>query len=286
MAACVARLEHLQGPTGLFDGTNLSSPPDSAFTINDACMALEHHRAPGDGGVDDGGTDGGLADVRRPAARRRRTHHRRAGGRGSAHPQPPVGTVRRPGTGSMRCRTARAGPRPEIRSIGQWLAEGIDQLPDGMYSERSPLYATAVTNPSLLAIADHAGRPELLDHVRRNLTAFLPWFNPDGSTESLFSRRQDQWFTFNAEAFQLLYRRLANQDGRAGLRRRGCLAAAVPAARTGQGAGQDAPGSVAGSRAAADSPVSSTAACRPLWHLAAPSLPAAGSTGSARPETW
>ena len=36
MAACVARLEHLQGPTGLFDGTNLSSPPDSAFTINDA----------------------------------------------------------------------------------------------------------------------------------------------------------------------------------------------------------------------------------------------------------
>lgn len=107
-------------------------------------------------------------------------------------------------------------PRPEIAErIGQWLAEGIDQLPDGMYSERSPLYATAVTNPSLLAIADYAGRPELLEHVRGNLAAFLPWFNADGSTESLFSRRQDQWITFGGEAFQLLYRRLASQDGRA-----------------------------------------------------------------------
>ena len=84
---------------------------------------------------------------------------------------------------SLQAREGR--PRPEILArIGQWLAEGIDQLPDGMYSERSPLYATAVTNPSLLAIADHAGRPELLEHVRRNLAAFLPWFNQDGTTES------------------------------------------------------------------------------------------------------
>jgi hypothetical protein len=83
-----------------------------------------------------------------------------------------------------------------------------------MYSERSPLYATAVTNPSLLAIADSSGRPDLLDHVRRNLTAFLPWFSPDGSVESVYSRRQDQWMTFDAAPFLHLYRRLANQDGR------------------------------------------------------------------------
>ncbi|MGX9900006.1 hypothetical protein ACW0JT_08945 [Arthrobacter sp. SA17] len=106
-------------------------------------------------------------------------------------------------------------PRPEIdRRIDEWLAEGIDQLPDGMYSERSPLYASAVTNPSLLIIADSSGRPELLDPVRKNLEAFLPWFNPDGTVESVFSRRQDQWVDFGGAGFLLPYRRLAIQDGR------------------------------------------------------------------------
>jgi hypothetical protein len=206
MAACVARLEHLQGPTGLFSGTNLSSPPDSAFTINDACVALEIMGAAG---------DGALADV---AARLRAVV-------GRITAALVTGGVHTPNHRWELCAAlarihalqAREGsPRPEIGArIGEWLAEGIDQLPDGMYSERSPLYATAVTNPSLLAIADSAGRPELLDHVRRNLTAFLPWFNADGSAESLFSRRQDQWFAFGGPAFLMLYRRLANQDGRA-----------------------------------------------------------------------
>jgi hypothetical protein len=206
MGACVARLEHLQGPAGLFDGTNLSSPPDSAFTINDACLALEIVAAAG---------DDALADVRR---RLRAVVERVTGAL-------LTGGVHTPNHRWELCAAlarihalleTEGSPRPEIGArIAEWLAEGIDQLPDGMYSERSPLYATAVTNPSLLAIADCSGRPELLDHVRRNLAAFLPWFNPDGSVESLFSRRQDQWNSFNGEAFQLLYRRLANQDSRA-----------------------------------------------------------------------
>lgn len=221
MAACVARLEHLQGPTGLFDGTNLSSPPDSAFTINDACMALEIMGAAGvgaagaDGEADGGEADGGLADVRR----------RLRAVVGRVTDALVTGGVHTPNHRWELCaalarihalQEREGSPRPEIlERIQEWLAEGIDQLPDGMYSERSPLYATAVTNPSLLAIADYAGKPGLLEPVRGNLAAFLPWFNADGSIESLFSRRQDQWFTFDGEAFQLLYRRLANQDGRA-----------------------------------------------------------------------
>lgn len=210
MAACVARLEYLQGPAGLFDGTNLSSPPDSAFTINDACMALEIlGTARGDGLAD------ALADVGRRlrSVVERITDALVAGGVHTPNHRWELCAA----LARIHSLQEREGqPRPEILArIGQWLAEGIDQLPDGMYSERSPLYATAVTNPSLLAIADYAGRPELLEHVRLNLAAFLPWFNPDGTIESLFSRRQDQWFTFDAEAFQLLYRRLANQDGRA-----------------------------------------------------------------------
>lgn len=202
MADCVARLEYLQGPTGLFDGTNLSSPPDSAFTINDACMALDILGSPKDG------LAGTVSRLR--AVVGRITDALVSGG------------VHTPNHRWELCAAlarlhalheTEGNPRPDIQQrIGQWLAEGIDQLPDGMYSERSPLYATAVTNPSLLAIADHAGRPELLEHVRANLTAFLPWFGSDGSAESLFSRRQDQWIKFDGEAFQLLYRRLANQD--------------------------------------------------------------------------
>lgn len=210
MEKCLDRLELLQGPTGLFSGTNLSSPPDSAFTINDACIALEIVAGAGTA------ADAGIADVgnRLRAVVERVTGALLTGGVHTPnHRWELCAALAR--IHSLQEREAR--PRPEIAGrIGQWLAEGIDQLPDGMFSERSPLYATAVTNPSLLAIADHAGRPELLEHVRGNLAAFLPWFNSDGSTESLFSRRQDQWFTFNGEAFQLLYRRLANQDGNAG----------------------------------------------------------------------
>ena len=209
MEKCLDRLERLQGPTGLFSGTNLSSPPDSAFTINDACMALE---IVGEAGP---AADAGMADVgsRLRAVVERVTAALVTGGVHTPnHRWELCAALAR--IHSLQEREAR--PRPEIAGrIGQWLAEGIDQLPDGMYSERSPLYATAVTNPSLLAIADYAGRPELLEHVRGNLNSFLPWFNSDGSTESLFSRRQDQWFTFGGEAFQLLYRRLANQDGNA-----------------------------------------------------------------------
>ncbi|MFJ6156982.1 hypothetical protein ACIQF8_04130 [Pseudarthrobacter sp. NPDC092184] len=203
MAGCLDRLEQLQGPTGLFDGTNLCSPPDSAFTLNDVCLALGLIRAL------DTPPDPVLAEVdaRLSGIVSRATDAMVAGG------------VHTPNHRWELCAALaqmdRLQPRPGIAErISEWLAEGIDQLPDGMYSERSPLYATAVTNPSLLAIADSSGRPELLDHVRRNLTAFLPWFNPDGSVESVFSRRQDQWMTFDAAPFLHLYRRMANQDGR------------------------------------------------------------------------
>jgi hypothetical protein len=203
MRGCLDRLESLQGPTGLFDGTNLCSPPDSAFTLNDVCLALRIIRglaAP----------DPLLGEVaaRLDAIVARSVDAMVAGG------------VHTPNHRWELCAALAQmnllQPRTDIAErMGQWLAEGIDQLPDGMYSERSPLYATAVTNPSLLTIADSAGRPELLDHVRRNLTAFLPWFNPDGTVESVFSRRQDQWMAFDATPFLHLYRRFAIQDGHA-----------------------------------------------------------------------
>lgn len=197
---CLDRLEQLQGPTGLFDGTNLCSPPDSAFTLNDACIALGIIRAleaPGEALAD--------AEARLAGIISRATDALVAGGVHTPN--------HRWELSAALARINALQPRQDIADrINEWLAEGIDQLPDSMYSERSALYASAVTNPSLLAIADHAGRPGLLDHVRRNLMAFLPWFNPDGTLESVFSRRQDQWMDFEAAPFLPLYRRLAGQD--------------------------------------------------------------------------
>ena len=216
MGGCLDRLETLQGPTGLFDGTNLSSPPDSAFTLNDVCLALRIIR-----GADTPDPLLAEVDARLGAIVARSIDAMVAGG------------VHTPNHRWELCAALAQinglQPRRDVgERIMQWLAEGIDQLPDGMYSERSPLYATAVTNPSLLTIADCTERPGLLDHVRRNLTAFLPWFNADGTVESVYSRRQDQWMAFSAAPFLHLFRRLAAQDGRADFAAAASWLAALP----------------------------------------------------------
>jgi hypothetical protein len=217
MIGCLERLEQLQGSGGLFDGDNLSSPPDSAFTINDACLAVEIIRAHvHSGAVHEGAVERGACPE---IALLQETEARLWQIISKVTPALIAGGVHTPNHRWELCaalaRIHRLDPQPEIdRRIAEWLAEGIDQLPDGMYSERSPLYASAVTNPSLLIIADSSGRPELLDHVRKNLEAFLPWFNPDGTVETVFSRRQDQWQDFPGAGFLLPYRRMALQDGR------------------------------------------------------------------------
>lgn len=223
LIGCLDRLEQLQGPDGLFGGDNLSSPPDSAFTINDACLAVQLLRAQSQAQAQDpsrvpeqaqgGGSGVGSVGVLPEIEERLWKIIAKI------TPALVEGGVHTPNhrweLSAALAQIHRLNPRPEIdRRIDEWLAEGIDQLPDGMYSERSPLYASAVTNPSLLIIADSSGRPELLDHVRKNLEAFLPWFNADGTVESVFSRRQDQWLDFGAAGFLLPYRRFAIQDGR------------------------------------------------------------------------
>ncbi len=100
--------------------------------------------------------------------------------------------------------------------VEEWLAEGVDLQADGMYSERSPLYAGAVSSPSLLVLADLLDRPDLLDPVRRNLEAFLPLLDEDGVLESVHSRRQDQHTAGHPGADLLLpYRRFALAEDRA-----------------------------------------------------------------------
>ena len=72
------------------------------------------------------------------------------------------------------------------------LSETIDINADGEYIERSTGTYNAVCNRCLRIMADHLGRPDLLDPVRRNLDMMIHMFHPDGSIETQMSNRQDR----------------------------------------------------------------------------------------------
>jgi hypothetical protein len=195
-ARLVAFLGGMQGANGLFDGENLASPPDTAFTINDLCdtYALLQGEA--------------VPEVLRPLA-----------GALEAIALKATGPLRHGGvhTPNHRWELSAALARlhrhwPDERlvaRINQWLAEGVDIAPDGLYSERSAIYSLAVSNPSLTAIGTVLERPALLDMVCRNLEAIAATALPDGTVETVHSRRQDQKDSFPLAPFLMQFRRYA-----------------------------------------------------------------------------
>ncbi len=171
-------LRERQNRSGLFrGGDNVDSPPDSAFSVNDLADAAWL-----------------LRDAEEQGARR--LADRLVQLLDAMTPALVKGGVHTPNhrweLSAALARLHRLAPRPEIAGrVAQWLAEGID-IEDGLYSERSANYAAAVSNPSLLVIADVFDRPDLLDAVEANLTATLDLLMPDGTVETVLSRRQDQ----------------------------------------------------------------------------------------------
>ncbi len=99
--------------------------------------------------------------------------------------------------------------RAVVARIDDWLGEGIDQDAEGEYSERSPNYASEVTNRSLVIVARLIRRPALLEHVRRNLDMTLYRLEPNGEVETVQSRRQDQTGTQDVWKYLMHYRELA-----------------------------------------------------------------------------
>ncbi|NAZ81819.1 hypothetical protein GTR02_08295 [Kineococcus sp. R8] len=200
----VAHLRALQGPSGLFTGgDNVDSPPDSAFSVNDLADAAALLRSPSAPGAP--ALAAALDEVL-----------------AAATPALLRGGVHTPNhrweLSAALARLHRVRPDPAlVARVEQWLAEGVDIDGDGLFSERSANYAAHVSNPSLLAIADVLGRDDLVDAVERNLTATLDLLLPDGTVETVHSRRQDQRGTIRLGAYLLPLRRVARARGRGDL---------------------------------------------------------------------
>ncbi|MGW2256528.1 hypothetical protein ACWCXE_01390 [Streptomyces sp. NPDC001780] len=192
-------LAEAQYDDGLWDQGAVHSPPDTAFSVVDLNLAfglLER--------------DGRTATVRLRATVERML---RRAGPGLAH-----GGVHTANHRWLVCaalaRVHRRWPDASYaRRIEAWLAEGIDQLAGGEYSERSPTYSAVVTNPALLTLARHYDRADLYARVRDNLVASLYVTEPNGEVESVHSRRQDQAALRYLPEFWLQYRELAIRYG-------------------------------------------------------------------------
>ncbi|KQX67481.1 hypothetical protein [Streptomyces sp. Root1310] len=217
-AAVAAALTHLralraaQTASGLFaGGDNVQSPPDSAFTVNDVCDA--HVLAAG-AGPELREVTAALAEIA-----------------GAASGSLLTGGVHTPNHRWELCaalaRLHRSFPDDRLLDrVGEWLAEGVDIDAEGLYSERSAVYASHVSNPSLLLLADVLGRADLQDAVERHLATTLDLIRPDGTVETVHSRRQDQNHRFPLAPYLPHYRLLAIRTGRGDFARAALLAAA------------------------------------------------------------
>ncbi|MGW7513511.1 hypothetical protein ACWGJ0_38110 [Streptomyces massasporeus] len=214
VAAATTHLRALraaQTTTGLFaGGDNVQSPPDSGFTVNDVCDA---HVLAAAAGPELRGVTDTLAEIAGAAA-------------GSLL----TGGVHTPNhrweLSAALARLHRSFPDDRLLDrVGQWLAEGVDIDAEGLYSERSANYAAHVSNPSLLLLADVLDRADLRDTVERNLAATLDLIRPDGTVETVLSRRQDQNHPFPLAPYLPHYRLLAIRTGRGDFSRAARLAA-------------------------------------------------------------
>ena len=198
----VDQLAARQHEDGLYDVGNLHSPPDSAFAIQDVCTLYALLDA--DASAETAAMRATLASVIKKAG-----------------PALASGGVHTPNhRWEVSAALARANhlfpDRRYAARIDDWLDEGIDATPDGIYSERSSTYAAEVTNPCLLTIAWLRDKPALLDYVRRNLDVTLYLLEPNGEVDTTASRRQDQKGVREVWWYLTQFRELAlhTHDGR------------------------------------------------------------------------
>ncbi|KAI6372076.1 hypothetical protein MCOR25_003810 [Pyricularia grisea] len=195
----LAMLVQRQHDDGTFSGGNRHSPPDTGFLIEDfgimeTILSRDQHPA-----------STRMAETIRLILTK-------------AGPGMAKGGVHTPNHRWKICSAlARiykvTGEESYVDRIDEWLAEGIDQDADGIYSERSPIYYGAVSNPSLLAVAHILNRTDLISYVRKNLELNIQHSEPNSEPEVVHSRRQDQsQAKRDLQDFYVQYRELALLD--------------------------------------------------------------------------
>lgn len=196
-------LHERQRPSGTFQGgDNLDSPPDSAFTINDLAWARRASSLAGASQVH-------LLDaVGAPLDRLLE----------AAAPALINGGVHTPNhrweISSALAQLWEIHGDPATRERAeQWLSEGIDLQPDGLFSERSPNYAARVSVPSLLTLGRILDRPDLIAGADVGVRRQADLTGPDGFIETLASRRQDQFAAFPGGPLFPLFRAHSARTG-------------------------------------------------------------------------
>lgn len=100
-----------------------------------------------------------------------------------------------------------------LAKIEDYLADGTDCDENGCwYVERSPNY-NMVADHGLLVMAEHLGRPELLEPVLRSFEFILHCLQPNGEIDSTFSHRQDRAAPGRAPCTFGVARRVAQLSG-------------------------------------------------------------------------
>ncbi|HEX6222835.1 MAG TPA: hypothetical protein VFZ52_00395 [Chryseolinea sp.] len=104
-------------------------------------------------------------------------------------------------------------PNPVYRQrVEQWLAERIDQDPDGQYHERSTAIYSPVTNRALLDVAKKMKIDALYGVVRKNLDMTFYFVHSNGEIATESSNRQDKYIRSNMGPYYLAYNHMAILD--------------------------------------------------------------------------
>ena len=104
------------------------------------------------------------------------------------------------------------GDQSYVHRMDAWLAEGIDQDPDGQFTERSVSVYSAVCDTMFLTIGRLLDRPKLMDVVRKNLAMTLYYIQPGGEVLTDASHRQDSAQTGYVNRYYYAYRYFAVLD--------------------------------------------------------------------------
>ena len=99
-----------------------------------------------------------------------------------------------------------------IERIDDWLGEGIDQDPDGQFTEQSVSIYSPTCDNMFLTIGRLLKREQLMDVVRRNLDMTLYYIQPGGEVLTDASNRQDSTTIGYVDKYYYAYRYFAIKD--------------------------------------------------------------------------